>query len=157
MRSFMQKCFKVGALGCALAGVAACGNSNPQYQSSGVEVEGLVTLDGKPLQMGMIQIVPESAMMAAESAVGNVGEDGRYSVSNVPVGGIKISVKTSHLKGMAMAGKMPAPRPGVSGGAPQLAGQFADVPKLYESPETSKLTATVTKGKNTVNLELKSK
>ena len=115
-----------------------------------------MTLDGKPIQIGMVQIVPGSAMVTADSAVGTIGEDGRYAVSNVPVGVVKISVKTSHLKGMAMAGKMAPPRPGVSG-APQLNVQFVDVPKQYEDPETSKLTATVTKGKNTLNLDLKSK
>ncbi len=156
MRLYVQKCLKAGAMGCLLAGVTACSSNSAQFQTSGVEVEGLVTLDGKPLQIGMVQIVPESAMVSADSAVGMVGDDGRYAVSNVPVGVVKISVKTSHLKGMAMAGKMAPARPGVSG-APQLTAQFVDVPKLYENPETSKLTATVTKGKNTVNLELKSK
>ncbi len=156
MRLFVQKCLKAGALGCLLAGVTACSNSNPRFQVTGVEIEGLVTLDGKPLQIGMVQIVPESAMVSADSAVGMIGDDGRYSVSNVPVGIVKISVKTSHLKGMANAGKMAPSRPGVSG-APHVTAQFVDVPKMYENPETSKLTATVTKGKNTVNLELKSK
>jgi len=156
MRLFATKCFKVGALSCLLAGVSACASNNPQFQASGVEIEGLVTLDGKPLQIGMVQVVPESAMMTADSAVGMIGEDGRFAVSNVPVGNIKITVKTSHLKGMAAAGKMAPPRPGVSG-APQMTAQFVDVPKQYENAETSKLTATVVKGKNTVNLELKSK
>lgn len=156
MRLFVQKCLKASALAFLLAGVTACTNNNPQFQASGVEIEGLVTLDGKPLQIGMVQVVPESAMMSADSAVGMIGEDGRFAVSNVPVGGIKLSVKTSHLKGMAAAGKMAPARPGVSG-APQLNVQFVDVPKQYESPETSKLIATVVKGKNTINLELKSK
>jgi hypothetical protein len=143
-------------VGFTLLGVTACGGE-PAYKSSGVEVEGLVTLDGKPLEVGMVFAYPSSAMTKAEAASGRVEPDGRYTLSNVPDGAVRFAVRTSMMKGMAAAGKLPAVKAGVSGGPPTLAGKFVDVPKQYEDPDASKLTATVAPGKNTVNLELKSK
>ena len=155
MRLLAKKSVKIGALACTLLAAASC-KGEPRFQTTGVEVEGVVTLDGKPLQTGMVQVVPASGMVTADSATGTITEDGHYSVSNVPVGNVKFMVRTSHLKGMAAAGKMSPPRPGFSG-APQLGVKFVDVPKKYEDADASKLTATVTQGKNTVNLDLKSK
>lgn len=143
-------------LGGALIGVTACGDGTPVYKTSGVELEGLVTLDGKPLEVGMVLAVPANAMQTAEAGSTSVEADGRYKMSNVPPGIVKLAVRTSHMKGMAAMGKLPATKPGVSGG-PKLAGHFVDVPKKYEDPDTSKLQVTVNPGKNTFDIELKSK
>ena len=98
-------------------------------------VEGKVSYKGKPLPGGIVGF----HLASGKLVLVKLKADGSYRVPVVPVGAAKITVETKPAK--------PVP-----GGKPA---QFIAIPKKYASPETSGITYTVLKGKQTFNIELK--
>jgi hypothetical protein len=84
-------------------------------------VEGKITFAGKSLTKGKVSFHPRKG----KPVVADIKADGTYSARKVPVGEVRISIKS---KG---------------------------VPEKYASPKTSGLTLKVTKGKQEFNIELK--
>jgi hypothetical protein len=88
------------------------------------KVSGTVTLDGQPLPAGTITFVPSKGPGAA----GKI-EDGKYSVTGVPVGKMTVTVETDTIKQEMVAlaaASQPVQR---SGGGRMTADKLAKMPE----------------------------
>lgn len=133
--------FPVTALYCS--GLVGCG-SDPTM----APVEGIVLLDGKPLDHGMVTFVPA----AGRGAKGSIGSDGRFvlgthsDADGALVGRHRVAVT---------AFEKPVWPPNYD-----RDGQESDkspVPPRYASPDSSGLTFQVEQGRNEAKIELTSK
>jgi hypothetical protein len=103
-------------------------------------VTGKVTLDdGRPVTDGFVTFFAGDS----RKATAHIMPDGRYQVVNPPKGPVRVAVSAPPV--------FPMPP-----GAPPLAGapNSTALPRRYEDPNNG-LTATVTGGRQTVDLELK--
>lgn len=111
----------------------------------GIEATGTATLDGTPLEMGLIVFEPEGG---GESSSSQITKDGTFKLYDVKPGRYKVAVLTSMYAGMASQGKKAAATAGE--GRPvavrELDGTLRPVPAKTEKTETSGLTAEVKAG-----------
>jgi len=131
-----------------------CGPSRPPLG----KIEGTVYFDGEPIKSGTILF----SVAGARDASGRIEDGVIRNVTTfdegdgVPVGEARIAVLVFREQTPQAA---PSPvvddtaMPG--GGSSMLIGgeQFA-IPARFTNPESSGLTATITRGTNTINLEL---
>jgi|SRR5579875_1148989 len=112
---------------------------------SGATLEGTVTYGKEKLQAALIIVQGSSG-----AATGNIGEDGRYKIENVPLGEVNIAVNTEaakgQLRGQLMAQALNKEKSGK--GAPRI----IDVPAKYADPATSGIKTTINKGLNTFDI-----
>lgn len=119
--------FRLGV--CLAAGLtvalAGCGGS------SKATVSGTVTYKGEPLPAGMIAFIGKDNQVAS----GAIEPNGHYSVRNVPIGPVKISVT-------------PPPAPLQDSKPPEgmPTTKSVSIPDHYKDPEKSGLTYTVKSG-----------
>jgi len=122
-------------------------------------VSGTVSLkNGTKLKGGNVTFIPTKG----QSISTKIGEDGKYTVENVAVGPVKITVETEslnpkHLTGMAaMKAKMQLPKDAPNAGSSNPAGQYVPIPdhEKYSDLTKTPLTYTVTKGSQTHNITL---
>lgn len=133
--------------------LAGCGQQGTQLK--GIQATGTATLDGVPLEMGLIVFEPEGG---GESASSQITKDGSFKLYDVKPGRYKVAVKTSMYAGMADQGKKAAAKAG--DGRPvavrNLEGTLRAVPAKTETTETSGLTAEVKAGQPiTIAIEAK--
>jgi hypothetical protein len=83
------------------------------------------------------------AQNASGSATAFVDEDGRFTLTNVPLGEVGIGVNTKAGKGQAM-GKLMAQTQGKAKAPPRV----IDVPDKYADPVKSGLKTTINSGEN---------
>lgn len=134
----------VGLLALVALAAGGCGGGS---KDEGVTVTGRVTLNGDPLPKAQVVFeIPNST----EQRIGGVGEDGRYEVKGVPVGKVRVAVRTSFLQGQAMADRNFATK----AGAKAERASVVMVPARYENPGTANLEFTVEPGKP-LDIELK--
>jgi hypothetical protein len=123
--------------------------SKPRRSVEYVEVTGKVLYKGKPLPGGMVTFVTADGF----ASKGIIDEDGSYTIKTL-VGDVKICVDNTML-----ARKGPAPKKGAGKSkepAPeQPKGKYVPLPRKYSNPDTSGLSWTVKKGKQTHDIELK--
>ena len=141
------------ALTAVAVSVASC-SSKPKAEKlpeTGATLEGTVTYNGTQLEFAMILVQGPNG-----AATGNIGDDGRYKVENVPLGPVKIGVNTSAARGQyqskLMSNNAAAADPEKSKKIAQP--KFVDVKPTYFDPETSGLTRTIEKGANTFDITL---
>jgi hypothetical protein len=128
---------------CALCLVAVSCTSL-RYQplpETGASLEGTVTYGKEKVLAALIIIAGKDG-----SATGNIGDDGRYKVDNVPLGEVTIAVNTSAAKAQAMGAR-----------ASRVALRFVDVPARYRDPINSGIKTTVAKGTNTFDIVIPTK
>jgi hypothetical protein len=139
----------VGLAAVAAGLVGGCGGPNvaERLPSTGASMTGEVQYDGKTLHYGQVNVVG-----AGSSASGTIGRDGTYTVDNVPVGEVKISVITD--PGMARADEMAGGmyKGTDAKGAGKVKKEYIDVPGKYRNHEGSGLTHTVVAGVNKHNI-----
>ena len=105
-------------------------------------VSGLVTLDGRPLEMGSVTFVPQDG--SGRPATGNIQSDGSYRLGTYDdddgalLGLHKVSVVCQEPRGL----------PPNDGGGRSL------IPLKYTNPGTSELEFNVTDSRNEFNIEL---
>jgi hypothetical protein len=135
---------------CVLAVVGlmlvGCGESSGLQ---GIDVPGTITLDGQPLDMGMVVLEPEKG---GENRATQITPGGKFTVYGVVPGRYKVSVKTSMYARVASqqtVGGKAITR------ATQQQGTFRAVPAKFEDLNTSNLSAEV-KPDEPITLELKS-
>lgn len=118
--------FCVLAVGCGGQRKVATGN-----------VTGVVTFEGKPVEVGVINFESDEGTGAgAEAEI----VDGDFSFKSIPVGNYKVTVMPQLVD----------PQPGmVRPPDPQ------DIPHKYRTPKSSDLTAKITAGENSVSFDLK--
>lgn len=134
------------ALILAVAGLAPSVGCAPQGSpTKGIPATGTATLDGTPLEMGLVVLEPEGG---GESASGQIAKDGSFKLYDVKPGRYKAAVQTSMFAGMAAQGKKAAAKAGE--GRPVavrgLEGTLRPVPAKYEKAETSGLVVEVKAG-----------
>ena len=124
----------------ALVGCAPQGSP-----SKGIQATGTATLDGTPLEMGLVVLEPEAG---GESASAQIAGDGSFKLYDVKPGRYKAAVQTSMFAGMAAQGKKSAA--GAGDGRPvavrRLDGTLRPVPAKFEKTATSGLTVEVKAG-----------
>jgi hypothetical protein len=139
-----------GVLG-LLALVVAAGCGKPTGS-----VSGKVIYKGQPLKGGTVVFVTADGKTGGRS---DIAEDGTYSIAEVPVGAVKISVETKSLKPNANRARegsapknMPPEAAGYKGG--NTADRYIPIPERYSQVDTSELAYTVIAGKQEHPIEL---
>ncbi|MDR1484428.1 MAG: hypothetical protein LBT09_06355 [Planctomycetaceae bacterium] len=146
-------CFPLLILFCS-----GCGSSKPALG----KVEGTVTLDGQPLKKGNIIFTTKGARDAFGIIENGVIQRVTTFVEGdgAPVGQAAvaiIAVKETENKPLAVNVSDTAdPSTPTTDNSVVMSGEEFLVPIHYTNPETSGLTATIQKGINTLNFELKS-
>ncbi len=121
---------------------ASCGERGHRLPDTGATLEGTITYGGTKVPFAQVTAMGQDGM-----ATGNVQEDGRYKMTNVPLGEVKIGVNPEAAKGEFMS-KVMAESKGKAKGA----ARFVDVPAKYHEPDTSGLKTTIQKGANTFDI-----
>jgi hypothetical protein len=141
-------CWLLSLLALALP-LSGCGPREYRLPETGATLEGKVTYAGKPVPAAMIIVAGESG-----GATGNIGEDGRFLIPNVPVGAVKLAVNTDAAKGQMIGQNMAQAYQASKEGKKAPAPRFLDVPKKYHDPNASGLTTTIKEGVNTFDIVL---
>lgn len=140
----MSRRMILSLVGC-LAALPFVGCRPPAAMSKGIEAVGTATLDGKPLEMGLVVLEPDGG---GESASGQIAKDGTFRLYDVRPGRYRAAVQTSMFAGMAAQGKKAAA--GAGEGRPVavrgLDGSLRAVPAKYEKTATSGLSVEVKEG-----------
>lgn len=105
-------------------------------------VSGCVTFCGKPVTGGSVVLFGDGDRVYT----GLISPDGRYSIPNVPVGEMRVTVRTHTTAPVGFRVGRPQPSAvngpaGAAGGPPPPA--IPNIPERYSVPEESGLTLTV--------------
>jgi hypothetical protein len=102
---------------------------------------GTVTFRKESVRIGTVIVAGSSG------ASGEIGEDGRYTVNNVPLGEVTLAINMGPARGKLMG--MAASR--AKGDKTPLP-KIPDIPGKYTDPAHSPLKTTIDKGDNTFNI-----
>lgn len=151
MKSPTSKCLARIALFCMLPLLAACGVSESELAESGATLTGTITHKGTPIEFAMVIVQSKDG---AQSAVGKVNDDGKYSVSNCPIGEVLVGVNTDAGRGEFTSKTMQQNSAALDPKASKkiTSPTFIEVPKKYFDPATSGLTTTIKAGENSYDL-----
>jgi hypothetical protein len=132
-----------------------CKPGNPNAPAS---VSGKVTYKNEPVTAGMVYF------HTSEGAVYTciIKPDGTYAGSDMPAGELTVTVETEMANpdvkaptygggGQGQAQPAGPPRPKEAGGG---SGAYVKIPAKYKDKKTSGLKETLSKGKNTKNIDL---
>ena len=122
-------------------------------------VEGVVTLDGKPVSDASVTFIPTSDTPTIETAMGMTNERGVYKLSSMngkPLAGAvageyKVLVSKIEAKSLSEGVEY-----GTSFGYSVPYTQTHLLPAVYRNPDDTPFRVTVKKGKNKMDIELKS-
>lgn len=147
------------AVGAVALAVAACGGDSSHkpvaMSDTGATLEGTVKAGGEQLHYAMIMV-----KSAGGTASGKIDEEGRYKISNVPLGEVQVGVNTSAAQGDFTADQMRAGA--MTGGPDGKAGRkrvnvkMIHLKEQYFDPASSGLKTTVQAGANTFDIVLPS-
>lgn len=154
---WLTRSMLLGSWGLLLLVAGGCGSGNTT-----IPVEGVVTLDGQPLEGAAVNFVPDPK---GRPAHGETDAAGKFQLSTFAPG--DGAIPGVHKVGVSKIEK-PVGAPGLTpDGKPQLSGPptglgpppmpKALVPAKYLNPSTSGITVTVEKGMEAVKIELTSK
>jgi hypothetical protein len=148
---------RVGVGGLCLCGIllaAGCGGGK------GV-VSGKVSYQGKVVRAGMVSFIPEGGGVMSSP----IEEDGSYTIRNVPVGNVKITVETESARPPALqsgpGGEAPefmrkyVREKNPEAASPERAKRFVPIPSQYSDAGKSNLTYVVKSGKQEYDIDLK--
>ena len=142
----------LGAIVVLAVGVSAAGCGG-----SSATVSGKVSYKDQIVKGGSV------VFLGANNWTGTsrIAEDGAYSIANVPLGKVQITVETKTAKPNPMMSKMPKPPegtplpPGTMYDAAGRKDRYVEIPDNYADKDRSGLTYEVTSGKQVHNIELK--
>lgn len=128
----------------SITAVVLCGCSGkPDDTKKTGTVSGKITANGQPVTAGIVSISSD----ALGGASGNLKEDGTYAIEGeLSVGSYKV-----YLTGPEIRGK----KDKQGNAIPVVIGKLENVPKKYQDPKSSDLTAEIKEGDNEINFELK--
>jgi hypothetical protein len=123
-------------------GLCLCPSGCGFFENSG-SVSGTVRYKGQPLSEGSVSFINDKGQVVTSP----IDQSGRYALAHVPVGSVKVTVQAVSDEGppMSFAG-VPKPVPRKT--------QGPKVPLRYSVPATSGLQYSVTKGKQSFDLDL---
>ncbi|HEV8060635.1 MAG TPA: hypothetical protein VGP68_12210 [Gemmataceae bacterium] len=145
MRS-MLRCIAlltVAVFGCAFPG---CGIKEIRLPDTGADLSGTVTYNGEKVMVALIIV-----QGAGASATGNIGDDGSFTIKNVPLGEVNIAVNTEAGKGELKGKMMARAQTKQKLEMPKI----IDVPSKYFSPASSGIKTTINKGSNKYDVVIK--
>jgi hypothetical protein len=123
--------------------LAGCSRYNEvRYPETGATLEGTVHYGKEKVGVAMVVAKNDKG-----SATAFIDDDGRYRMTNVPLGEVNIAVNTEAGKGQAF-GKFMAASQGKAKGAPRV----VDVPMRFADPDKSGIKTTISKGENTYDI-----
>ncbi|QEL13372.1 hypothetical protein [Limnoglobus roseus] len=128
------------ALAVGVTSVGGCDSGPPAG-----DVSGLVTLDGKPVDNGYVNLLPADGK--SPSSGGEIGPDGRYRVRKASVGVMKVEIRSSKVTGKKKLYN--------TKDSPEQEIRQEILPTKYNNPTT--LTYDVPAGASEKNWELQSK
>jgi len=131
----------VGALSLVLASCST-GRYEP-IPETGATLTGTVTYKKELLKAGLVLVQGKGA-----GANGEIGEDGRYEVKNVPLGDVTVAVNLGAARGKLIG--QAAANKAQGGKAPEV--KLPNIPGKYADVATSPLKTTVNKGQNTFDI-----
>jgi len=134
---FLAICCVVLFLGCSKW-------KDVRLPESGATLEGTVTYKGEKVTVALV-IAQGDNPTTAEAFI---DENGRYKLTNVPLGEVNLAVVSEAGKGQ-LRGEMMARAAGKATGPPR---KVIDIPPKYANPTTSGITTTINKGENTYNI-----
>jgi len=136
--------------------LAGCGQKGPDVQY----VEGIVTIDGKPVEAATVNFAPlveSSDLSGTLLGMGRTDVHGKYTLSTnrgsivgggTTVGEYKVSIVKKEVTN--------APTEPLLGGQSWVPKFLYHVPKVFEDARTSPLTVEIVRGKNVFHFALKS-
>ena len=136
--------------------VSGCGNA--KFSTS--FVEGVITLDGAPLDGAVVKFSPKSDGGGAVYAQGQTNSNGRYLLTAMQGGGADKGTTPGEyvvLVAKTETRKLDKPRELMGGGPPVTEETVSVLPKVYNDNRAAKLSATVVSGKNKFDFDLDSK
>jgi hypothetical protein len=143
-----------------LAFVAVLGGCAKKPGRQNAEVKGKVTIDGKAVTAGNVRFVAEDGEYGAEASL---TPEGTYTMSDAPVGLVRITVHTKQYAGNKAPEKEKTDTAKGGGGSmgmvmPTNIGLvYVATPDKYADPKTSNLKYVVEPGSQEHNIELTSK
>jgi len=129
----------VSALVFLVAGLALCGCTSSDKAAS---VSGKVTYNGKPVTSGVVVLIGKGGKM---SDLGEVKDDGTYSIAHAPTGTVKVSFDNPPpytTRGGGAAADEEAKE------AAAQAKKYVATPPKYKDPDQSGLTFELKVGRN---------
>ncbi len=145
---------------CILLACVLAGCTQPDGLNRGGSLSGKVMLGDQPLGGGRVELFSADGQNSVSC---QIGPEGQYKLSEPPLGECKVVVTTSFMKGLTPPQNHPE-RPerkgqpaAASAGMVQQADvgyRYTPIPAKYESPTTTDLTVTVTRGQQTQDLVL---
>lgn len=133
-----------------------CEKPNP-YGIETHYVEGLVTLDGKPLVDAVVSFVPKTSGMG-EDAAGRSNAKGIYKVSSLRGLPEKGAMEGDYAITVSKSEKVDLAVPKMTLDGEPITFEMKNIlPSDYKDPAKTPLSAKVVKGKNRIDLNLKSK
>jgi len=109
-------------------------------------VQGMITLDGQPIELGAISFIPVDGQSAT---TGGAITNGRYLVANVPVGEMKVAISGSKVVGKK---KLYEDRPD----SKEMPITENPVPAMFSDLQNTTLRLDVKAGKNDKDWDLRS-
>jgi hypothetical protein len=124
---------------------------NTQY------VEGIVTLDGTPVIGAHVQFIPKSEGVGQEAG-GVSGKNGLYKLSSLSGDPGKGALEGEYLVTVAKneAIKLPKPRINPNTGDEETHETKSVLPEIYRNKTKTPISVTVVRGKNKIDIKLKS-
>lgn len=155
MKRGILSLFLIGSL---LLMVVGCG---PKGRDLKVEyVEGVITLDGQPLASAAVTFRPKNEGGKEEAASGYTNTSGVYKLSSMNGDPEKGAIEGEYVVTVSKI-EVHDPTAGMSYDEATTSGlqvtQKELLPTVYQDRKNTPLSATVNKGKNKIDLELKSK
>jgi hypothetical protein len=143
-------CLRTGLL-LMSSSVAACGRYEYRLPDTGATLEGTITYGGEHVSLAQISVLGEKGQ-----GIGVVEEDGRFLVKSAPLGEVKIGVNTEAMRSQAISQQMAQSYkgPGAKGANRAAPTKFISLPAKYQDPDTSGITTTIKRGKNTFDIVL---
>jgi len=125
--------------------ICSCGEKGASIAQTGASLEGTVHYGDEPIHFALI-----IAQSPSGSATSSVDEEGRYHMSNVPLGEVNIAVNTKAGQGDFMTKTMNA---GASKKG-KVNWKYLQVPDKFQDPNTTTLKTTINKGSNTYDIKV---
>jgi hypothetical protein len=125
--------------------LTSCGDTAGRVQpipETGATLTGTVAFRKESVRIGTVIVAGSSG------ATGDIGEDGRYTVHNVPLGEVTVAINMGPARGKLLGMAATAKANGDKTPLPKI----PDIPGKYTDPAQSPLKTTINKGDNTFNI-----
>jgi hypothetical protein len=150
MRRVVTRVFSATVLAGLILTLSACGDKGSSVPKTGATLEGSVHYGDELIEFALVIVTSKTT---SESA--NIGDDGKYRITNVPLGEVTVAVNTPAGKGDFMSKSMPGAYKGPKEKlGKKTALKYTDVPKQYHDPGTTPLKTTIVAGPNTYDIKI---